>query len=79
MKRVILNADEPNLLLALRAAKWLLEKPLEQKDAVLVYGERPNGVAIYVRRNKSSISAFQEKQQCEGKYHESSTNHLPSR
>ena len=55
MRRVIMDCHPDNLLTAVRAAKWLLERP-EQKDAILAYGEGKSEVAFYVKRNKGSIS-----------------------
>lgn len=55
MRKVILDCHPDNFIQATRAAKWLLERPI-QKDAVVAYGEGTNKVAFYVRRNKESIS-----------------------
>ena len=64
--RVILEADEDNLTVALRAAKSL--HSAGHDDCVYVYGERNIShrgkdlgpkIAIYARRNKASISARQ--------------------
>jgi hypothetical protein len=58
IERVIVEAMPEHLLLAGRAAKWLLDRP-EQKDAILAYGEGAKEVAFYVKRNKASISVRQ--------------------
>lgn len=47
------SADD--LMLAQRAAAWLLAKP-DQKDAIIAYGESGRQEHFYVRRNKSSIT-----------------------
>ncbi len=53
--RIILSHVEPSdLEIAIRAAKWLIEQPESQKDAILVYGEEQ--WVFYVRRNKASIT-----------------------
>lgn len=59
--KIILNVrNDKDMDCAIRAARWLLLKPITQKDAVLAYGVE--GVAekdkdhFYVKRNKSSIS-----------------------
>jgi hypothetical protein len=42
--------------LAIRAARWLLDRP-DSKDATLAYGEVGCGLAhFYAKRNKSSIT-----------------------
>jgi hypothetical protein len=58
--RFILNADPENMLLAMRAARWLHDQPPEQKDAILVYGVE---WVFYVKRNKASITAHQDRKQ----------------
>lgn len=55
--RVILEAKaEGDLSLALRAARWLMQQPFTQKDAILVYGEGEEAKDFYVKRGKASIS-----------------------
>jgi hypothetical protein len=44
-----------DMVLAVRAAKWMLERP-ERKDAILAYGEGRNVKDFYARRNKASIT-----------------------
>lgn len=46
-----------DMILAVRAAKWLGERPT-QKDAILAYGEGPADTQkyFYAKRNKSSIT-----------------------
>jgi hypothetical protein len=60
MTRFILNATPENMILAVRAAKWLLDRP-GQRDGILVYGERSDEQVFYVKRNKSSISVFEDR------------------
>ena len=55
MRKVILDCHPDNMVTAVRAARWLLERP-DQKDAVITYGEGKSEVAFYVKRNKESIS-----------------------
>ena len=54
MTVIFRDVDPDDFILAIRAARWLLERP-NQKDAILAYGE---GVTtdFYVRRNKTSIT-----------------------
>lgn len=56
--RLIINAEPDDFILAIRAAKWLIEQPLSQRDAVLAYhnGDLSDSADFYVRRNRSSIS-----------------------
>ena len=55
MERFIFNVKQDDLILAVRAANWLLARP-EYKDSVVAYG--PNGceATFYVKRNKGSIT-----------------------
>ena len=55
MRRVIFECHPDNLVTAVRAARWLMERP-EHKDAILAYGEGKSEVSFYVKRNKESIS-----------------------
>jgi hypothetical protein len=57
--RLIVNADPEVFTLAIRAAKWLLDQPYSQKDAIIAYGENEPTIDFYVRRNKASISVTQ--------------------
>lgn len=59
-ERIIFEGDPVNLYFAGRAAKWLLERPV-QKDAILAYGEGTQEVVFYVKRNKASILVYQDK------------------
>jgi S-methylmethionine-dependent homocysteine/selenocysteine methylase len=53
--KLIVNCENPDhWVCAIRAAKWLLDQPLTQRNAILVYGD---DTAIYVTRNKASITA----------------------
>lgn len=58
MRKIIFNCHPDNLTTATRAAKWLLARP-EQKDAIMAYGEGKNEVAFYVKRNKESITIWE--------------------
>jgi len=65
MIKIILRVeDEDDLILAVRAAQWMINKDEEQKDAVLVYGDCPGEKAFYVVRNKSSITVRGECKGC---------------
>lgn len=56
--KIILSIVEPDdAIIGVRAAKWLIAQPETQKDAILVYGENPNEIVFYVKRNKASILA----------------------
>lgn len=57
MKIILSGVTAGDAIIATRAALWLIGQPETQKDAILVYGEKPNEIDIYVRRNKSSITA----------------------
>jgi hypothetical protein len=58
MRKVIFNCHPDNMVTAVRAAKWLLERH-DQKDAILAYGEGKNEVVFYVKRNKESLSVIE--------------------
>lgn len=51
--KVWLDMEPDDLVLGVRATKWLLSNP-QHKDAVIAY---ENGIDIYVKRTKSGISA----------------------
>lgn len=56
--KIILNIIEPDdAVIGVRAARWLIDQPDTQKDAILVYGDKPNEIVFYVKRNKASILA----------------------
>lgn len=55
MKVILTDLDPDDWILGVRAAKWLLDKPLK-KDAVMSYGDAPNVKDFYVKRNKASIT-----------------------
>lgn len=59
-ERIIFEGEPDNLVIAARAAKWLLARP-NQKDAIVAYGEGPQEVVFYVKRNKASILVYQDK------------------
>ena len=54
IERMIIECFPKNIILAGKAAKWLLEHPY-QKDAIVAYGEGEREISFYVRRNKASI------------------------
>ena len=58
MVKVILKADKADdLVLAFRAAQWLLRAPKDQKDGVIAYGSKEPTTDFYVRRTvNGSIS-----------------------
>lgn len=52
---VILKDVEPDdLILGIRAARWLMER--SQKDAIVAYGEGAETKDFYVKRNRRSIT-----------------------
>jgi hypothetical protein len=55
MKIILTDFPPDDLILGVRAAQYLMAH--FKKDAILSYGERPNTKDVYVRRNKSSITA----------------------
>lgn len=58
MIKLILNTkDNTNLILASRAADYLVNNP-EKQDAILVYGD--DVATFYVKRNKASISVWEQ-------------------
>lgn len=57
MRIILSDVCERDAPVAVSAAIWLLAQPPEQKDAILVYGEHPNELVFYVKRNKESITA----------------------
>jgi hypothetical protein len=57
--RIIFEGDPSNLILAGRAVKWLMDRP-ESKDALLAYGDKEE-VVLFAKRNKASISIYQQK------------------
>lgn len=58
-ERIIFEGEPDNLIIAARAAKWLLARPT-QRDAIVAYGEGSQEVVFYVKRNKASISVLQD-------------------
>jgi hypothetical protein len=58
--KFILVCEADNLILAGRAAKFLLTRPDYVGDAVLAYGEGTQQVVFYARRNKASITVRQD-------------------
>ena len=59
MTRFIFVCDYGNLILAQRAAKFMVDRP-QQKDAVVAYGEGKDQIHFYARRNKASITVRQD-------------------
>jgi hypothetical protein len=59
--KFILNVEPDNLIIGARAAAWM-HAHASKKDAILSYGEH-SPVVMFVRRNKASISVFQEPDQ----------------
>ena len=60
--KIYLTLDDPeNATLALRAVKWLLDKPATQKDAIIVYGAEGDQkkFTVFVERVKTGISVRQ--------------------
>lgn len=55
MKIILTDFPPDDLILGVRAAQYLLAR--FKKDALLTYGDYPNAKDVYVRRNKSSITA----------------------
>ena len=55
MKVIFKDIEPDDFVCASRAARWLLNQPLTQKDAILAYGQ-PHKLVLYVRRNKASIT-----------------------
>jgi len=57
MDKIILNIkDVGNIVLAARAAKYLLDRP-ERIDALVEYGDTHR---YYVKQNKKSISVWEQ-------------------
>jgi hypothetical protein len=56
MRIIFLDVEPDDMILAVRAAKWLLER--SNKDAILAYGEGDDKDLkhFYARRNKASIT-----------------------
>lgn len=59
-QKFIILCEPDNLILAQRAAKFMLTRPDYVGDAVLAYGEGTQQVVFYARRNKASISVRQD-------------------
>lgn len=57
--RLIIQSEPTDYILAVRAAKWLLDDP-RRTDAIVVYGEGSNKRCFYVKRNKASVSVRAE-------------------
>ena len=57
MRIILSDVTADDAPVATRAAIWLMGQPDTQQDAILVYGERPKEIVMYVKRNKASITA----------------------
>jgi hypothetical protein len=56
MKIILKDIEPDDLILGIRAARWLLEQ-IDKKDAILCYGtSSANTKDFYVRRNKASVT-----------------------
>jgi len=57
MKIIIKDVNPDDWILAIRAARWLLDLP-DTKDSILAYGEGLDEQLkhFYVKRNKTSIT-----------------------
>jgi len=55
MKIILVDFPPDDLILGVRAAKYLLAR--FKKDAILSYGDPPKTKNVYVKRNKASITA----------------------
>jgi hypothetical protein len=59
-KIIIKDVPPDDWMLAIRAARWLLDRP-DTKDAILAYGEGSGVIHLthfYAKRNKSSITVW---------------------
>lgn len=54
MKIILKDIEPDDLILGIRAARWLLDR--FQKDAVIAYGEGKDRKDFYVKRNRASIT-----------------------
>lgn len=54
MKIILKDIDRDDLILGIRAAKYLLDR--FQKDVILSYGEGDKTKDFYAKRNKASIT-----------------------
>lgn len=61
MIRIIINLKEGSEQygLAMRAARYMVERP-DKQDALLDYGDSNHPPRFYVRRNKASISVWEQ-------------------
>lgn len=55
---IFLDVPLDDMILAMRAVRWLSAKPSTQRDGILSYGESQikNAKHFYVCRNKASIT-----------------------
>jgi hypothetical protein len=56
MKIILKDIEPDDWILGIRAAKFLVEYPVEKNDAILSYGEYPGHKDFFVKRNKASIT-----------------------
>lgn len=54
MKIILNGLDKDDLLLGIRAAKWMIEHD-ECASTIIAYGDKPT-TDFYVKRNKASIT-----------------------
>jgi hypothetical protein len=59
MQKFIFVCEPFNMILAQRAAKYLLDRP-ETKSAICAYGQGKDEVIFYIRRTKASLIVRQE-------------------
>ena len=55
MRVILLNVKPDDFILAIRAVRWLIERP-EHKSSVIAYGEGDAERWFFVARNKASIT-----------------------
>lgn len=58
-ERIILHLINDSGTLAVRAARYLMERP-ERKDAMLSYGDSNDAPAFYVKRGLKSVTVWEQ-------------------
>lgn len=58
-ERIILHLINDSGILAIRAARHLLEQP-EKDDALLEYGDSNDPPTFYAKRNKHSVTVWEQ-------------------
>jgi hypothetical protein len=54
---IFLDVPLHDMILAMRAVKWLVAQPITQRDSILAYGDDDaTAKHFYVKRNKASIT-----------------------